>query len=83
MDFPIYRMLVNKKVFYKINHLREFEEIQLIGSKLRYHKMLASQYPEYLTIQAMINQDPPIYLEMEEAMWLDYFNRLDSLPKDL
>lgn len=54
-DFPQYRKLSNNMRFYRIINDREFDEIQIVGTiKERYH-ILASQYPEIIRIQDMLN----------------------------
>ena len=50
-DFPQYRKLSNNKVYYKILNQREFDEIQIIGSKAQLFTTQAKQYPEILKIQ--------------------------------
>lgn len=58
-DFPQYRKLPNNKAFYRINSDRDFEELQVLGSKvLRYHHE-AKQYPEILRIMAMLACEEP------------------------
>lgn len=54
-DFPQYRKLSNNKVYYRINSLRQFDEIQLIGKSARFHTIEAQQYPEMLKIHEMLN----------------------------
>ncbi len=54
MKFPIYRKLINNKVYYKIVDEKNFEEIKLIGSKVSHSKTTANQYPELLLIQDLI-----------------------------
>lgn len=53
-DFPQYRMLSNEKVFYRIRSDREFDEIQIIGSRAMWFSMVAQQYPEILKIQDLL-----------------------------
>lgn len=58
-DFPQYRKLPNEKAFYRINSERDFDEVQVLGSKvLRYHHE-AKQYPEILRIMAMMACEEP------------------------
>jgi len=53
-DFPQYRKLSNEKVFYRIRDDRNFDEIQLIGSRAMWFSMEAKQYPEILKIQDLL-----------------------------
>ena len=53
-DFPYFRKLSNNKSFYKIVDDKNFEEVQLIGSKKIHTKHAAKQYHEMLRIQDMI-----------------------------
>lgn len=58
-DFPQYRKLPNNKAFYRINSNRDFDEVQVLGTKvLRYHHD-AKQYPEILRIMAMLDCEEP------------------------
>lgn len=58
-DFPQYRKLPNNKAFYRINSNRDFDEVQVLGTKvLRYHHD-AKQYPEILRIMAMMDCEEP------------------------
>lgn len=59
MNFPVYRKLSNNKVFYKINSMIDFEEIQLIGKKAFRSIFKANQYPEKLKIMDMIANESP------------------------
>ncbi len=53
-DFPQYRKLSNEKVFYRIRDERNFDEIQLIGSRASLFSMEAKQYPEILKIKDLL-----------------------------
>lgn len=46
IQFPQYRKYSNNKNFFKIISPKEFEEIQVIGSKKLHRKVLATQFPE-------------------------------------
>lgn len=54
-DFPQYRKLSNEKVFYKIISDKEFEEVQLIGTKAKLHHIIAEKYPEMVRIQDLLS----------------------------
>lgn len=66
MNFPLFRKLSNRKRFYKILSATEFEEIQLIGSKSIKQKFEATQFPEMLLIQDIIELLEPYHLSSEE-----------------
>ena len=68
-DFPYYRKLSNNKSFYKILDDKNFEEIQILGSKKNHFKHFAEQYPEMLRIQDMINLHGEHYLNIEKEEW--------------
>jgi len=53
-DFPVYRMMSGRKVYYEIHSDRLFTEYSWIGVKLIRFEMEAKQYPEILRIQDMI-----------------------------
>ena len=46
IQFPQYRKYSNNKNFFKILSPKEFEEIQVIGSKKIQRNVLANQFPE-------------------------------------
>lgn len=52
--FPQFRKLSNEKVFYRIRDERNFDEIQLIGTRAMWFSMEAKQYPEILKIQDLL-----------------------------
>ena len=54
-DFPQYRKFSNEKVFYRIRSDRDFDEIQLFGSKGNWFSMHASQYPEIIRVMEMLD----------------------------
>lgn len=70
-SFPQYRKLVNGRAFYKITDNRNFEEIQLIGSKKHFYKVQAIQYPEMLKIQDMLKCQDDLYLIVSEKEWME------------
>lgn len=69
MKFPIYRKLINNKVYYKIVDLKNFEEIKLIGSKVTHSKTTANQYPELLLIQDLIACVAEYYTTSSQEEW--------------
>jgi hypothetical protein len=64
--FPQYRRLTNGKHFYKIIDNKKFEEIQLVGTKVKYYVVEATQYPEMLRIMDMLNSISPFDFSSEE-----------------
>lgn len=58
-DFPQYRMLSGKKVYYKIVSDREFVELSWIGSRMIRYTVTATQYPEILRIMDMLECEEP------------------------
>jgi hypothetical protein len=54
IQFPVYRKYKNGKNFFKISGPEQFEELQVIGSKVLYKKTKAIQYPELLFIQDLL-----------------------------
>ena len=53
-DFPQYRKLPNNKAFYRINSDRDFDEVQVLGSKVLRCLHEAKQDPEILRIMSML-----------------------------
>ncbi|MDA8648181.1 hypothetical protein N9L43_00055 [bacterium] len=72
-DFPQYRKLSNEKVFYRIRDDRNFDEIQLVGSRAALFSMEAKQYPEILKIQDL--------LELSDGFLKSSQNEFDALMK--
>lgn len=71
--FPIYRKYTNSKTFFKIISALEFEEIQFIGSQMHTHRITATQFPEKLRIQDMIECKDGIWKQISED---DYLSQL-------
>ncbi|MCF8407837.1 MAG: hypothetical protein K9G36_02585 [Crocinitomicaceae bacterium] len=66
LNFPLFRKLSNGKSFYKIISKTSFEEIQLIGSKSFKRKIQATQFPEMILIQDIIQLVDPYQLSSEQ-----------------
>ncbi|MCO5260472.1 MAG: hypothetical protein M9916_10045 [Crocinitomicaceae bacterium] len=61
-DFPQYRMMNGRKVYYKILSDKEFIELSWIGDKPFVHHVKAQQYPEMLRIMDMLNCENPFVI---------------------
>ena len=68
-DYPIFRKLSNNRSYYKIISNREFEEFQVIGSKIKRYLHVANQYPEILFIQDLILFSHDGIIEGNEIEW--------------
>lgn len=55
INFPLYRKYKNHKRFYKIINKREFEEIQIIGSRSVIHHIHAKILPDFNFINDLIS----------------------------
>lgn len=75
MMFPIYRKLINNKVFYKIIDSKNFEELQCMGSKVKHSKTKAEQYPELLLIQDLIATNE-FYITSSQEEWNTWFSKI-------
>ncbi|NRA13430.1 MAG: hypothetical protein HRT57_15905 [Crocinitomicaceae bacterium] len=75
IDFPQYRKLSNDKVFVRINNDRQFDEVQIIGKKARFHTVEAIQYPEILKIIDLLSYEMEGYLESNEKEFKDLLKR--------
>jgi hypothetical protein len=73
-DFPQYRKLPNNKAFYRINSDRDFDEVQVLGSKVLCYHHDAKQYPEILRIMSMIACEEP-FLKAESTEFEGYNKR--------
>ena len=52
--FPLYRRSTNGLNWYRINSPTELMEVQRVGSRYVYHRLLASAYPEQVRIMELI-----------------------------
>jgi hypothetical protein len=71
-DFPQYRKLPNDKAIYRINSSRDFDEVQVLGSKVLCYHHDAKQYPEILRIMSMLDCEEP-FVMAESAVFEGYF----------
>lgn len=69
IQFPQFRMLSNKKSYYKITDERHFQEIQISGSRKNVFEFHATQYPEMLKIKDMLECLDGIYVEISAETW--------------
>ena len=53
-QFPLYRRSANGLNWYRINSPTELIEVQRVGSKYVFHRLLASAYPEKVRILELI-----------------------------
>jgi hypothetical protein len=74
IEFPVFRKLNNNRSYYNIINDREFEEIQVIGSKRKYYRHLAKQYPEILLIQDLIHFTNEGIKESNNEEWMKIAN---------
>lgn len=69
IQFPQFRMLSNRKSYYKITDATHFQEIQLSGSRKNKFEFHATQYPEMLKIKDMLECLDGIYIEISPETW--------------
>ena len=69
-DYPIYRKLSNNRSFYKVVDSKNFEEIQIIGTKKRHQLIEAKQYPEFLFVLDLTEINHEGIIESSESEWL-------------
>jgi hypothetical protein len=77
-DFPQYRKLSNGKVFYRIRDARNFDEIQIIGSKASWFSMNATKYPEILRIQELLEAKDSFILESNQVEFEAQKKKVDA-----
>lgn len=73
--FPIYFKYVNRSVYFKIIGETEFEEVQVVGSKVFVHHTIAKQFPEKLFIQDMIANEEGRYEKVDAQSYEQVKNR--------
>lgn len=78
-DFPQYRKLSNDKVYYRIIDDRNFDEIQIIGSKAQLRNIKAMQYPEILRIQDMLSYGIEGFIESDESEFSSLKDKFDFI----
>lgn len=76
--FPQYRKLSNNKSYYRITGDRNWDELQVVGSKVLCFHFVAEQYPEILRIQDMLNLHDGFYQACSEAEFLEVEQRLGT-----
>jgi hypothetical protein len=64
IHFPVFRKYKNNKSYFKILSFKQFEEVQLIGSKKIVNLTEALHFPEMLFIKDLIYN----YAEMAEVI---------------
>jgi len=74
--FPQYRKLNNGKAYYKIVSENEFEELQIMGSKIFHHKFKVEQYPDLLRIKDMIDLHEGLFELVEEKDFQEVYSRI-------
>lgn len=65
-DFPQYRMILGRKVYYKILSDKHFVELSWIGEKQIRFEVVANQYPEMVRIMDMLACEAPYVLLPKE-----------------
>ncbi|MBK8339085.1 MAG: hypothetical protein IPK99_03295 [Flavobacteriales bacterium] len=53
-EFPLYRRSASGGNYYRIEAVDRFVEVQLVGSKVLRHDVIAGAYPERVLVQDMI-----------------------------
>jgi hypothetical protein len=66
MNFPVYRKYKNGKSYFKIINPRQFEEIQIIGSKKILKNIQAEQFPEMNFIHDLVFNYREMAIEITE-----------------
>ncbi len=69
VQYPLYRKLNNNLRYYKIYNSRLFEEIQIIGTKVKKITFKAKQYPDILFVSDIINLNHIGLIESSESEW--------------
>lgn len=77
--FPQYRKLNNGKAYYKIVSENEFEELQIVGSKVIFHKFKVEQYPDLLRIKDMIDLNEGLFEMNTEDCWFALLDKVNVL----
>jgi hypothetical protein len=72
INFPVYRKYKNNKSYFKIINPRQFEEIQLIGSKRKIKVTDAFQLPEMNFVYDLVFN----YTEMAEEIPEQEYNEI-------
>jgi hypothetical protein len=74
IKFPVFRKYKNNRHYYQIMNNKEFEEIQVIGSRKTINRLLASQLPEFNLIHDLIHN----YSAFAEVISEDEYQRVKA-----
>lgn len=69
LSYPIYRKRKNNKSFYKIISSNQFEEIQIMGTKINFYCVEVSKYPEKLLMFEIIALEGDLYEAANSEEW--------------
>ena len=75
IQFPQYRKYSNNINFFKILSPKEFEEIQVIGSKTLHRKVVATQFPEMNLIIDLVTLANEFVLKSDEGEFEELLNK--------
>lgn len=59
MEFPQFRKLKNSKSYYRIDSDLDFTELQQVGSKWFKYEFTATQFPDKIMLQELLQQQDP------------------------
>ncbi len=76
IQFPVYRKYKNNTTFFKITSRDRFEEIQIIGSRVRLNIITATQFPEMNQIFDLVYNHEGLGSEITENEWLEQFKKV-------
>ena len=65
-SFPQYRKFKSRDIWYKIESLDRFIEINRVGERYVQHEVNAIQFPEKLRIQDMLKMEGDVWMEITE-----------------
>lgn len=71
IQFPVYRKYKNNTTFFKIVSRDTFEEIQIIGTKVKHNIITATQFPEMNHIYDLVYNHEGLGVEITENEWLE------------
>lgn len=76
IQFPVYRKYKNNTSFFKVISRTNFEEIQLIGNKVKLNAITATQFPEMNHIFDLVYNYANFGSEITENEWIELLKKV-------
>ena len=78
IQFPVYRKYKNNNTFFKITSRNRFEEIQIIGARVKLNVITTNQFPEMNHIYDLVYNHEGLGSEITENEWLEQLKKVQK-----